>query len=64
MSRARPIEDWRDHRPALALMTGDALAPLADVVLSELVPEQNGFRLRSIMTAHSRCRPFPGLSRV
>jgi subtilisin family serine protease len=46
MARARHIEDWRDHEPALSLMTADALAPLADVALSELVPEHEGFRLR------------------
>ena len=49
MTRARHLEDWRDHRPALALQTADALAPLADITLSELVPETQGFRLRWVV---------------
>jgi subtilisin family serine protease len=50
MSRAHHLEDWRDHKPALSLMTGEALAPLADLALSELVPEQDGFRLRWVVS--------------
>jgi len=49
MSRARHLEDWRDHEPALALMTADALAPLVDLAVSELVPERDGFRLRWVV---------------
>jgi subtilisin family serine protease len=45
-ARSRHLEDWRDQKPVLALQSGEALAPLVDVSLSELIPEPSGFRLR------------------
>ena len=45
-ARAKHLEDWRDHTSVLALSTAASLAPMVDVALSELVPEDRGFRLR------------------
>jgi subtilisin family serine protease len=44
--RGRRVEDPRSGQPANFLHTGETLAPMADLVLSELVPDPAGLRIR------------------
>jgi hypothetical protein len=45
-SRSAVIEDGRTGKPARVLRTGETVAPVVVLALSQLVPENRGFRLR------------------